>query len=175
MRNTRALIVAFLALGGPSARADAELADVARFCSAMADANGAALDRAQARIDAIKGEIAALVALRAKRDRVAADAVAARAQIANQRRDVEALRVQLAHLSPAMIEERRLASADLVAHLEVLDRYLQTEGVLEIELGGIDAEIAARRAHADRPALATVATWESELRRCLADRRERLR
>jgi hypothetical protein len=175
VRYTRALIVAFLAVGGLSARADAELADVTRFCAAMAGANSAALDWAQARIEAIKREIAALVTLRAKRDRVAADTAAARAQVANQRRDIEALRMQVAHLSPAMIEERRLASADLMARLEVLDRYRQTEGVLEIELGGIDAEIAARRAHADSPALATVATSESELRRCLADRRERLR
>jgi hypothetical protein len=174
MRHACALIVAILAAGGAAARDDPNLADVARFCSAIAHAGSASLDRAAERIDAIKRQIAAFAALQAKRDRMAAEVAAERARVARQRHDVEALRARLANLSPVMIEERRVTGADLTAHLEVLDRYRQTEAVLQIELDAIEAEIAARRALADRPAELTVATSERELRRCLEERRARL-
>lgn len=174
-RYACALIVAVLAAGDASARDDPDLTDVARFCSAVAHADSASLDRAAERIDAIKREIAALTALEVKRDRLAADAAAEGIRVAGQRRDVEALRARLAHLSPAMFEERRMTGADLTAHLEVLDRYRQSEAVLLIELRAIEDEIAARRARADLPAQRTVATSERELRRCLEERRAGLR
>ncbi|MBX3499650.1 MAG: hypothetical protein KF889_09415 [Alphaproteobacteria bacterium] len=174
-RYACALVVAVLSTGDASARNDPDLTDVARFCSAVAHADSATLDRAAQRIDAIKREIAALAALEAKRDRLAAEAAAEGDRVAGQRRDVEALRTRLTHLSPAMFEERRLTGADLTAHLEVLDRYRQSEAVLLIELRAIEDEIAARRARADLPAQRTVATSERELRRCIEERRARLR
>ncbi len=175
MRFAAALIA--IVLGSRSALAwnDGDLVDVARFCTAIADADGATLDRVAGRIDAIKREGAAIAALQAKREQVAADAAVARNRVADQRRDAEALRLQLSYLSPAMIEERRVVGADLAAHLEVLDRLRQIEALLKIELAGVEAEIAARRTKSDSAALGTVAASEAALRRCLEDRRGRLR
>lgn len=179
MRHACTLIVVILAGQSASARNDTDpnaiLIDVRAFCSAMADASGPTLERAEERIEAIKRDSAAVAELESKRGKVAADTVVARARVTAQRRDVDALRSQLVHLSPAMIEERRLVGADLLAHLEVLDRFRQTEAVLEIELAGIEAEIAARHARTDVAVQAAVAASESELRRCITDRRKRLR
>jgi hypothetical protein len=154
---------------------ESDLADVVRFCMTITDADAATLDRVEGRIDAIKHDAAAIAALQAKRERVAADAAAARNRVAVQRRDAEALRLQLSYMSPAMIEERRVVSADLAAHLEVLDRLRQIEALLEIELADIEAEITTRRARIDSTTLNTVAASESALRSCLQDRRVRLK
>lgn len=162
----RALALILVVVTGHDAAAQistnpyAKFVDVRAFCAALADANSQALGLAEKQIDVIKREIAVIAALQAKRGKVAAEAVEARARVAVQRRDVDELKTRLSHLSPAMIEERRMVGADLMAHLEVLDRFRQTEAVLEIELAGIEAEIAAK---------------ESDLRRCIADRRDRLR
>ena len=175
MRFAVALIAAVLVGRSASAWNDADLADIARFCAGIADADGATLDRVEGRIDAIKREGAAIAALQAKREQVAADAVAARNRVALQRRDTEALRLQLSYLSPTMFEERRVVGADLTAHLEVLYRFRQIEALLEIELAGIETEITRRRAGIDSSALSTVVMSEGMLRRCVADRRGRLR
>lgn len=175
MRYAAALLAVILAAPGASARDEIDLADSARFCAAVTGADGAALDRVEERIDAIKRDIAALAALQARREQVAADATAARQRVANQRRDSDELRSQMANLSPTMVEERRVVGADLRAHLEVLDRYHQIEALLAIELTQIDAEIATRRARTDPSVLRTIAASEPELRRCLEERRNRLR
>ncbi len=175
MRLVAALIAVVLASRSACAWNDADLLDVARFCSALANADGATLDRVEGRIDALKREGAAIAALQARREQVAADAAAARNRVAVQRRDAEALKLRLSYLSPTMIEERRVVGADLTAHLEVLDRFRQIEALLEIELAGIEAEIATRRARIDSAALSTIVTSEDALRRCLGDRRSRVR
>lgn len=175
MRHACALIIVLLAGHSASARGDADidalLVDVHAFCSAMIDAPSRTLDLAEQRLEAIKREIEAIATLRVKRERTAADAAAARSRVANQRRAAEELKTRLSHLSPTMVEDRRLVGADLAAHLEVLDRYRQTEAVLAIELAGIDAEITAK----GMPALATVSTSEADLRRCIAEGRRRLK
>jgi hypothetical protein len=175
VRFAAALIAVLLVCQSVWAWNDGDLADVARFCTTITDADAATLDRVEGRIDAIKHEAAAITALQAKRERVATDAAAARNRVAVQRRDAEALRLQLSYLSPVMIEERRVVGADLTAHLEVLDRLRQIEALLEIELAGIEAEITARRAGIDSATLSTVAASESALRSCLQDRRFRLK
>jgi hypothetical protein len=175
VRFAAALIAVVLASRVVWAWNDGDLVDVTRFCATIADADGTALDRAEERIDAIKRETAAIAALQAKREQVAAATAAARNRVINQRRDAEALRLQLSYLSPAMIEERRVVGADLTAHLEVLDRFRQIEALLEIELAGIEAEIATRRTRIDAATLSAVAVTEAALRRCLADRRDRLK
>src|SRR5262249_46329735 len=140
-----------------------------------ADAEGAALDEAEHRIDAIKREGAAIAALQAKREQVAADTAAARNRVVGQRRETEALRLQLSYLSPTMIEERRVVGADLTAHLEVLAGSRQIEALVEIEGAGMETEIAARRAGINSLVLSTAATSEGTLRRCRKARRNRLR
>jgi len=175
VRFASALIAVVLVCQSVRAWNDSDLADVTRFCTTITDADAATLDRVEGRIDAIKHEGAAIAALQAKRGQVATDAAAARNRVAIQRRDAEALRLQLSYLSPAMIEERRVVSADLTAHLEVLDRLRQIEALLEIELAGIEAEITARRAKFDAATLSTIAASESVLRSCLQDRRVRLK
>ncbi|MGE0422948.1 MAG: hypothetical protein AB7O88_11820 [Reyranellaceae bacterium] len=174
-RYAAALLAVMVTGPSASARSEIDLADAARFCAAVFEAGGGALDRAEERIDTIKREIAAIAALEAKRAQVAAEIATARQLVARQRRDVEALRSQLANLSPTMFEERRVVGADLTAHLEVLDRYRQIEALLEIELTQVDGEIATRRARMDPSASRTIAASEPELRRCLEERRRRLR
>jgi len=74
-----------------------------------------------------------------------------------------------------MIEERRLVSADLMAHVDVFHRYHQTEALLHIELARVEAELAARRTQGDARIRAAVSASEGDLRRCIALNRIRLR
>jgi predicted nucleic acid-binding Zn-ribbon protein len=133
---------------------------------------------------------AVLADLQTRRGTTERDALQAHGRIAAQRRDIDALRTRLAQLSPVMIEERRLVSADLTAHLEVLDRLRQTEGLLLIELATLEEEIGEKRTQIDRlarsipplrtladslaAARATVTAAEDQLLRCIALRRQQL-
>lgn len=179
VRYALALILAVAACRNAVAQSnddsDAMFADVRAFCSIMAEASHQTLDHAERQLDAIKTDMAAIAALRAKHDKLAADTVNARARVAGQRREVDDLKLRLAHLSPVMIEERRLVGADLTAHLEVLDRFHQIEALLEKELAGIAAEIASRRDQLAAPMRTAVLTSESDLRRCIADARSRFK
>lgn len=175
MRHALALILFLADASGATAQGEIDLTNVATFCAAIATADGRALDLAERRIDAIKGELDAIAELETRRTRVSADAVKARSRVEIQRRDAEALREQLSHLSPAMIEERRVVGADLTAHLDVLLRYQQDEALLGLELARLDAELAARQAQIDGRVRAALSAAEPDLRRCIGARRALLR
>lgn len=179
MRCALALILVFTAGQNALAQSGSDiyamLADVSTFCATMAKADPRTLNLAEQSIDSVKREIATIAALRVRHDKVAADAVAARARVVAQRRDIEELKTQLSSLSPTMVEERQLFSADLTGRLEVLDRYRQTEAMLEIELAEIEDQVLATNPPAAAFIQAMVSASEGALRRCIADRRQHFR
>jgi hypothetical protein len=175
VRHVLALILSITAGQAAWARVAADLTDVASFCAAVAAGDLETLAHAEQRLDAVKLDIDAIRTLEARRHKTALDLAAAGAQVAALRLEVDALREHRAQLSLAMLWERRLIEADIRSESQELHRLQRIVFRFTRELGEIEIDLAVRRRRSDARTRAAVAIWESDLRRCVADNRERLR